>query len=178
MKHRIHMIGTTHFDPVWLWTWDEAMASIRSTFRSALQRMREDPDFIYSFSCPPVFEWIRNTGVDLVVDSLPDQRGLFGLEMITVPARQDSWKDLKASELLNEPKLNVSYRIAEGLGPKTQKDWEQVHRRFEFGGQEPKTFLFKTREGTKGVLQIIGFVGKYKRDVKIRYKTLLSTNNK
>ena len=60
MKHRIHMIGTTHFDPVWLWTWDEAMASIRSTFRSALQRMREDPDFIYSFSCPPVFEWIRN----------------------------------------------------------------------------------------------------------------------
>ena len=61
MQHppTIHMIGTTHFDPVWMLTWDEAMASIRSTFRSALDRMREDPDFVYSFSCPPVFEWVR-----------------------------------------------------------------------------------------------------------------------
>lgn len=58
-KHTISMVGTTHFDPVWMWTWDEGMASIRSTFRSALDRMKEDPGFIYSFSCPPVFEWIR-----------------------------------------------------------------------------------------------------------------------
>ncbi len=55
------MIGNTHFDPVWLWTWDEAMASIRATFRSALDRMKEDPDFVYSFATPPVFEWIRRT---------------------------------------------------------------------------------------------------------------------
>ena len=54
------MIGNTHFDPVWLWTWDEAMAGIRATFRSALDRMNEHNDFIYSFATPPVFEWIRN----------------------------------------------------------------------------------------------------------------------
>ena len=54
------MIGNTHFDPVWLWTWDEAMASIRATFRSALERMDEDPGFIYSFCTPAVFEWIEN----------------------------------------------------------------------------------------------------------------------
>lgn len=54
-----YMIGNTHFDPVWLWRWDEAMASIRATFRSALDRMKEDRDFIYSFATPPVFEWIR-----------------------------------------------------------------------------------------------------------------------
>lgn len=58
-NHKIFMVGTTHFDPVWMWTWDEGMASIRSTFRSALDRMKEDPGFIYSFSCPAVFEWIR-----------------------------------------------------------------------------------------------------------------------
>ena len=56
----LYMIGNTHFDPVWLWTWDEAMASIRATFRSALERMDEDPDFIYSFCTPAVFEWIEN----------------------------------------------------------------------------------------------------------------------
>ena len=44
--NRLYMIGNTHFDPVWLWTWDEALASIRSTFRAALDRMDEDADFI------------------------------------------------------------------------------------------------------------------------------------
>ena len=58
---RIIMVGNTHFDPVWLWRWDEAMASIRSTFRSALERMKEDKNFCYSFSAPSVFEWVKNT---------------------------------------------------------------------------------------------------------------------
>ena len=62
---RLYMIGNTHFDPVWLWRWDEAMASIRATFRSALDRMKEDPDFIYSFATPPVFEWIRRVDPDM-----------------------------------------------------------------------------------------------------------------
>ncbi len=56
---KLYCIGNTHFDPVWEWTWDEAMASIRATFRSALSRMDEDPDFIYSFATPPVFAWIK-----------------------------------------------------------------------------------------------------------------------
>jgi len=60
-KPMVYMVGNTHFDPVWLWTWDEGMASIRATFRSALDRMKEDPDFCYSFSCPPVFQWIEKT---------------------------------------------------------------------------------------------------------------------
>lgn len=47
---RIIMVGNTHFDSVWLWRWDDAMASIRSTFRSALDRMKEDENFCYSFS--------------------------------------------------------------------------------------------------------------------------------
>lgn len=59
------MIGNTHFDPVWLWRWDEAMASIRATFRSALDRMNEDADFIYSFATPPVFEWIRKADPEM-----------------------------------------------------------------------------------------------------------------
>lgn len=56
-----YCIGNTHFDPVWLWQWQEAMASIRATFRAALDRMNEDPDFVYSFATPPVFEWIKAT---------------------------------------------------------------------------------------------------------------------
>lgn len=58
---KVYMIGNTHFDPVWLWTWDEAMSSITATFRSALDRMKEYPEFKYSFSCLAVFEWIKKT---------------------------------------------------------------------------------------------------------------------
>ncbi len=61
----IYAIGNTHFDPVWLWKWDEAMASIHSTFKSALERMNEDAEFIYSFACPPVFEWIKQVDPDM-----------------------------------------------------------------------------------------------------------------
>ena len=60
------MIGNTHFDPVWLWRWDEAMASIRATFRSALDRMNEDDSFIYSFATPPVFDWIKKTDPEMM----------------------------------------------------------------------------------------------------------------
>lgn len=58
---KVFMIGNTHFDPVWLWKWDEAMSSITATFRSALERMEEYPEFKYSFATPPVFEWIKKT---------------------------------------------------------------------------------------------------------------------
>lgn len=57
--NKLYMIGNTHFDPVWLWTWDEGLASIRSTFRAALDRMDEDENFVYSFACPPVFEQLE-----------------------------------------------------------------------------------------------------------------------
>ena len=62
---KAYMVGNTHFDPVWLWKWDEAMSSITATFRSALDRMKEYPDFKYSFATPPVFEWIKKTSPDM-----------------------------------------------------------------------------------------------------------------
>ncbi len=65
---KLYMTGNTHFDPVWLWKWDEACASIRATFRSALDRMKEDESFIYSFATPPVFEWIKNIDPELFLN--------------------------------------------------------------------------------------------------------------
>ncbi len=62
---KLYMIGNTHFDPVWLWQWDEALSSITATFRAALARMDEYEDFKYSFSAPAVLEWIRNTDEEL-----------------------------------------------------------------------------------------------------------------
>ena len=68
MKRGFYFIGNTHFDPVWLWRWDEAMSSIHATFRSALDRMNEEPEFIYSFATPPVFEWIKEIDPEMMAE--------------------------------------------------------------------------------------------------------------
>ena len=49
-KFRFHMIGQAHIDPVWLWPWSEGISVVHSTFRSALDRMNETPDFCFTAS--------------------------------------------------------------------------------------------------------------------------------
>ena len=41
----IYMIGNAHIDPVWFWTWQDGYQEVKATFRSALDRMNENPDF-------------------------------------------------------------------------------------------------------------------------------------
>ncbi|GAA2757304.1 alpha-mannosidase [Actinopolymorpha rutila] len=71
----LHMIGNAHIDPVWLWQWPEGFQEARSTFWSAIHRMAEYPDFV--FTCdqvallafveeadPALFEEIRKRVAD------------------------------------------------------------------------------------------------------------------
>ena len=57
---RVHMIGHAHIDPVWLWPWPEGMAVVYSTFRSALDRMNETPDFTFTASSAQFYQWIAD----------------------------------------------------------------------------------------------------------------------
>ncbi|HEU4325916.1 MAG TPA: glycoside hydrolase family 38 C-terminal domain-containing protein [Roseiflexaceae bacterium] len=60
MKHNIlHMIGNAHLDPVWLWTWQEGFQEAKATFRSALDRMRESEDFVFTSSSAALYEWVE-----------------------------------------------------------------------------------------------------------------------
>src|SRR5919107_1758280 len=61
-QRTLHMIGNAHIDPVWLWQWPEGYEEVRATFRSALDRMNEYPDFIFtcdSAAYHEMFEEIR-----------------------------------------------------------------------------------------------------------------------
>ncbi|GHU18109.1 hypothetical protein FACS1894163_09770 [Spirochaetia bacterium] len=69
-KTQIHMIGNAHIDIIWLWKWEEGLQEVRATFRSALDRIREHDDFIFTCACayyyqlvermdPALFEQIR-----------------------------------------------------------------------------------------------------------------------
>lgn len=62
MKTRtLHMIGNAHIDPVWLWQWQEGFHEVRATFRSALDRMKEYPDFIFVASSAAFYEWVEQS---------------------------------------------------------------------------------------------------------------------
>ncbi|MDF2814821.1 MAG: alpha-mannosidase, partial [Paenibacillus sp.] len=54
------MIGNAHLDPVWLWQWQEGFQEAKATARSALDRMKEYDDFIFTNSSAAMYEWIEN----------------------------------------------------------------------------------------------------------------------
>ncbi len=57
----LHMIGNAHIDPVWLWQWPEGLAEARATFRSAIERMAEYPDFVFTCDQVALLAWIEES---------------------------------------------------------------------------------------------------------------------
>jgi alpha-mannosidase len=65
---RFHMIGHAHIDPVWLWPWPEGLSVVHSTFRSALDRMKETPDFTFVASSAQFYQWISENDPSMLVE--------------------------------------------------------------------------------------------------------------
>jgi len=65
---RLHMIGNAHLDPVWLWQWPEGLQEAKATFRSALDRLDESPDFIFTSSSAAIYEWVEENAPDLFAE--------------------------------------------------------------------------------------------------------------
>ncbi len=53
------MIGNGHLDVAWLWQVWEGLQEVKATFRSALDRMDEYPDFQFAASSSAYYEWIE-----------------------------------------------------------------------------------------------------------------------
>lgn len=62
---KIHLIGNAHLDPVWLWRWQEGFSEITATFRSALDRMKDFPDFQFTSACCVYYQWIEKLDPDM-----------------------------------------------------------------------------------------------------------------
>ena len=67
-KYRFHLIGQAHIDPVWLWPWSEGLAVVHSTFRSALDRMNETPDFTFTASSAQFYQWVSENDPDMLLE--------------------------------------------------------------------------------------------------------------
>jgi alpha-mannosidase len=55
----LHIIGYSHIDAAWLWPWRDGSNLALTTFRSALDRLRETPDFKYCHSSSAHYRWVE-----------------------------------------------------------------------------------------------------------------------
>ena len=59
-NYKFYMIGHGHIDPVWLWPWTEGVSLVHSTFRSALDRLNETPDVVFTASSAQFYQWVAD----------------------------------------------------------------------------------------------------------------------
>lgn len=58
-KKKVYLVGNAHLDPVWQWRWQEGSAEAKATIRSALDRMKEFPEFRFVCSSASVYQWVE-----------------------------------------------------------------------------------------------------------------------
>ena len=54
---RLHLVGNSHIDPVWLWDKYEGIDEVLNTFRSACDRLDEFPELCFSASSLQFYQW-------------------------------------------------------------------------------------------------------------------------
>jgi alpha-mannosidase len=61
----VRAVANAHIDMAWLWPWTETVEVVRNTFGSALQLMRQYPDFVYAQSSAVTDVWMEEKYPDL-----------------------------------------------------------------------------------------------------------------
>lgn len=102
----------------------------------------------------------RTTGIDAAGDSSPAVHGLVGFEMVAVPVPNTVWEE-------TNPKMLDSYFAVSTPGTPALMSGR---------GELPVTFVIKTRDSNRGIVQILGFTPDTSA-VKIRYKLAQSILN-
>ncbi len=64
-RRLLHLVGNAHIDPVWLWQWPEGYQEVRATFHSAIDRLEEYPDFVFTSDSVVFFQWVEETDPQL-----------------------------------------------------------------------------------------------------------------
>lgn len=59
-KTVVHLIANAHLDPIWLWNWQAGADEALATFRSAVDRCHEYPEFRYTRGEAWLYQWIED----------------------------------------------------------------------------------------------------------------------
>jgi alpha-mannosidase len=73
---QLHMVGNAHIDAMWIWDWREGMHEVLQTFRSAVDRLDEEPTLVFTASSASYYEWVEQTSPELFgrIRELVDQQ--------------------------------------------------------------------------------------------------------
>ena len=61
----VYIVSNSHIDPVWLWNKYEGIDEVINTFRSACDRLDENPDLHFSASSITFYKWVLEYAPDL-----------------------------------------------------------------------------------------------------------------
>ncbi|MGA8116969.1 MAG: glycoside hydrolase family 38 C-terminal domain-containing protein [Actinocatenispora sp.] len=64
-RPRLHLIGNAHLDPVWLWQWPEGYQEARATLWSAVHRLDEYPDLLFTCDQVVLLAWVEESDPEL-----------------------------------------------------------------------------------------------------------------
>lgn len=64
-KIDIHCIGNAHLDPAWMWQIGEGIEAFIATCRSAIERINETDEFIFTCSSAAHYNWIEQIDIKL-----------------------------------------------------------------------------------------------------------------
>ncbi|MBR3692203.1 MAG: alpha-mannosidase [Clostridia bacterium] len=64
----VHLTGSAHIDPIWLWRWQEGYAEIKATFKSALDRIAQFDEFVFTSACACYYEWVEENCPELFAE--------------------------------------------------------------------------------------------------------------
>jgi alpha-mannosidase len=62
---RCYFIGNTHIDHTWVWNWTEGYDEVVASFASALERMEEFPEFVFTASSTLHYRWVEENDPEL-----------------------------------------------------------------------------------------------------------------
>ena len=73
---RLHMVGNAHIDAMWIWDWREGMHEVLQTFRSAVDRLDEEPALVFTASSASYYQWVEQVSPELFgrIRELVDQQ--------------------------------------------------------------------------------------------------------
>jgi len=111
--------------------------------------------------------WMKEHRIDAVgrvvlTDGKLAQLGLRTFEMLTIPVAEDMWNKITAAEIAGQMRQRLSEWGAIAVVNDVLTD-----------GKKPATYLFQTRDGSQGLLQILGTAEK--NGVKLHYKLVQNT---
>lgn len=121
-------------------------------------RTLPEPPFEYFNSrVEAIMGWIRSNGLDISCCVWSSGATCITYDMIIVPVEAKCWEETTEEALLSNPALAPVPR--------------SPRRLLVLGHDQPDTYIFRTGEGTLGMLRIAG-VSQHEPGVKIRYKLI------